>query len=45
MKVGEIIPMDREITLNEGKPCVTLMVTNTGDRPGTGRLPLPIFLK
>lgn len=33
MKVGEIIPMDREITLNEGKPCVTLMVTNTGDRP------------
>lgn len=33
MKVGEIIPMDREITLNEGKPCITLMVTNTGDRP------------
>lgn len=33
MKIGEIIPMDREITLNEGKPCVTLMVANTGDRP------------
>lgn len=33
MKIGEIIPMDREITLNEGKPCITLTVTNTGDRP------------
>lgn len=33
MKIGEIIPLDREITLNEGKPTVTLMVVNTGDRP------------
>ena len=23
MKIGEIIPLDREITLNEGKPTVT----------------------
>ena len=34
MKVGEIIPMDREIVLNEGKPSLTLTVANTGDRPG-----------
>lgn len=33
MKVGEIIALDREITLNEGKPTVTLIVANTGDRP------------
>ena len=33
MKIGEIIPMDREITLNEGKPVVTIKVANTGDRP------------
>ena len=33
MKIGEIMPPDREITLNEGKPTVTLMVVNTGDRP------------
>ena len=33
MKVGEIIPMDREIVLNEGKPSLTLTVANTGDRP------------
>ncbi len=33
MKIGEIMPLDREITLNEGKPTVTLMVVNTGDRP------------
>ena len=33
MKIGEIIPLDREITLNEGKPSLTLTVTNTGDRP------------
>lgn len=25
--------MDREITLNEGKPVVTIKVANTGDRP------------
>ena len=33
MKIGEIMPLEREITLNEGKPSLTLMVTNTGDRP------------
>ena len=33
MKIGEIMPLDREITLNEGKPTVILMVVNTGDRP------------
>ena len=33
MKIGEIIPLDREITLNEGKPVVTIKVANTGDRP------------
>ena len=33
MKIGEIMPLDREITLNEGKSTVTLVVANTGDRP------------
>ena len=33
MKVGEIMPLDREIVLNEGKPSLTLTVANTGDRP------------
>ena len=33
MKVGEIIPKDREIVLNEGKETMTVMVANTGDRP------------
>lgn len=33
MKIGEIIPMEREITLNAGKPVVTISVANTGDRP------------
>jgi urease beta subunit len=33
MKIGEIIPKDREITLNEGKDTVTLKVVHTGDRP------------
>ncbi|HJB06917.1 MAG TPA: urease subunit beta [Candidatus Enterocloster faecavium] len=33
MKIGEIMPLDREIVLNEGKPTVTLMVANIGDRP------------
>ena len=33
MKIGEIIPLDREITLNESKPTVTVKVANTGDRP------------
>ncbi len=33
MKIGAIIPLDREITLNEGKPTVTVTVANVGDRP------------
>ena len=33
MKIGEIMPLDREITLNEGKPSIKLLVANTGDRP------------
>lgn len=33
MKIGEIMPLDREITLNENKPSITLSVANTGDRP------------
>lgn len=33
MKIGEIMPCVREITLNEGKDTVTVVVANTGDRP------------
>ena len=33
MKIGEIMPLDRDITLNEGKETVVLLVANTGDRP------------
>ena len=33
MKIGEIMPKDREITLNEGKKSITLTVRHTGDRP------------
>ena len=33
MKIGEIMPLEREITLNEGKDTVTILVANTGDRP------------
>ncbi len=33
MKIGEIMPVDREITLNEGKKTVKLVVANKGDRP------------
>ena len=33
MKIGEIMASDREITLNEGKKTVTVMVANKGDRP------------
>ena len=33
MKTGEIMASDREITLNEGKKTVTVMVANKGDRP------------
>jgi urease beta subunit len=30
---GEIIPVEGDITLNEGSTVLTLHVTNTGDRP------------
>ncbi|MBP0614060.1 urease subunit beta [Jiella mangrovi] len=30
---GEIIPMDGELTLNEGQTTRTISVSNTGDRP------------
>ena len=33
MKIGEIMPLEREIVLNEGKETRTLLVSNTGDRP------------
>ena len=33
MKIGEIMPLEREIVLNEGKETRTLLVANTGDRP------------
>ncbi len=33
MKIGEIMPLDREITINEGKEVVTVKVANVGDRP------------
>ena len=33
MKIGEIIPADREITLNEGKKTTKILVANKGDRP------------
>lgn len=33
MKIGEIIPAVREITLNEGKETVSVLVANKGDRP------------
>ena len=33
MKIGAILPADRENILNEGKKTVTLTVTHTGDRP------------
>lgn len=33
MKIGEIMPLEREIVLNEGKDYCTLSVKYTGDRP------------
>lgn len=33
MKIGAIIPKDRELVLNEGKKTVVLTVKHTGDRP------------
>ena len=43
MKIGEIIPADREITLNEGKKTTKILVANKGDRPDPGRLTFPFF--
>ncbi|MGM9630601.1 urease subunit beta [Butyricicoccus sp.] len=33
MKIGEIMPADRDIVLNKGKKTVTIVVANKGDRP------------
>ncbi|MDX1781911.1 MAG: urease subunit beta [Thalassovita sp.] len=33
MTPGEIFPAESELTLNEGRESITLMVANTGDRP------------
>ena len=33
MKIGEIMPLDREIVIKEGKKTQTLLVANIGDRP------------
>ena len=33
MKIGEVITLDREITLNERKDTKKIVVANTGDRP------------
>ncbi|GKY89153.1 urease subunit beta [Sinisalibacter aestuarii] len=30
---GEVFPAPGELTLNEGREAITLMVANTGDRP------------
>jgi len=30
---GEVIPVEGEILLNEGRSCVTVAVVNSGDRP------------
>ena len=33
MKIGEVIPKNGEIVINEGKETVTLIVKHTGDMP------------
>ena len=33
MKIGEVMPLNEEIILNEGKECCTILVKNIGDRP------------
>jgi urease beta subunit len=33
MTVGEIIPKDRDLLLNEGRKTISLPVSNKGDRP------------
>jgi len=30
---GELFPAEGSLTLNDGRPAITLMVANTGDRP------------
>ncbi|BAU43002.1 Urease subunit beta 1 [Leptolyngbya sp. O-77] len=42
---GELFTEPGDIELNAGRPTVTLMVANTGDRPHSGRLPFPTFLR
>jgi urease subunit gamma/beta len=33
LQPGAVMPRDGELTLNEGREAITLMVSNTGDRP------------
>ncbi len=33
MKIGEVMPKDREIVINDGKKTITITVKHTGDRP------------
>lgn len=33
MKIGEIIPLNRDVILNEGRDQIIIMVANIGDRP------------
>ena len=33
MKIGEVMPLNEEIILNEGKDGYTILVKNIGDRP------------
>ena len=33
VRPGEVLPLDGELTLNEGREAITLTVANTGDRP------------
>ncbi len=43
MKIGEVIPKNGEIVINEGKETVTVIVKHTGDRYRL--VPTFIFLK
>ncbi|MDO5388798.1 MAG: urease subunit beta [Clostridia bacterium] len=33
MKIGEIMPLERDIEINKGRKSVVITVANTGDRP------------
>lgn len=33
MKIGELIPANRDITINEGRRSIVLSISNSGDRP------------